>query len=95
MTPAELAALVPSWEIHLRAERKTDGTLRTYLAGVRPFLMDALAEQARSLFELKDGKPVAKPGITNPRDPCSDFTVLDWLADLHATDDNLLWEKRK
>ncbi len=38
MTPADLAALVPSWEIHLRAERKTEGTMRTYLAGVRPFL---------------------------------------------------------
>jgi site-specific recombinase XerD len=37
-TPSELAALVPSWEIHLRAERKSEGTLRTYLAGVRPYL---------------------------------------------------------
>lgn len=36
--PAELAALVPSWELHLRAERKSDGTVRTYLAGVDPYL---------------------------------------------------------
>jgi site-specific recombinase XerD len=34
----ELAGLVPSWTLHLRAERKTDGTIRTYLAGVTPYL---------------------------------------------------------
>lgn len=39
MNPDDLAALVPSWEIHLRAERKTDGTIKTYLDGVRPFLI--------------------------------------------------------
>jgi len=38
MTPGELAALVPSWQIHLRAERKTEGTIKTYLDGVRPYL---------------------------------------------------------
>jgi site-specific recombinase XerD len=38
METAELAALVPSWTLHLRAERKTDGTIRTYLAGVTPYL---------------------------------------------------------
>jgi integrase/recombinase XerD len=38
MTPSELAALVPSWQIHLRAERKTEGTIKTYLDGVRPYL---------------------------------------------------------
>ncbi len=31
---AELIALVPSWELHLRAERKADGTVKTYLDGV-------------------------------------------------------------
>jgi site-specific recombinase XerD len=38
MTPADLEAFVPSWQIHLRAERKTDGTIKTYLDGVRPYL---------------------------------------------------------
>lgn len=38
MNPADLTALVPSWVIHLRAERKTEGTIKTYLDGVRPFL---------------------------------------------------------
>jgi integrase/recombinase XerD len=38
MTPADLAALSPSWELHLRAERKTEGTIKTYLDGVRPYL---------------------------------------------------------
>lgn len=34
----DLEALLPSWELHLRAERKSAGTVRTYLAGVRPYL---------------------------------------------------------
>ena len=38
MSPADLDALVGSWQIHLRAERKTDGTIKTYLDGVRPYL---------------------------------------------------------
>ncbi len=38
MKPSELDALVPSWRLHLLAERKTDGTIKTYLAGVRPYL---------------------------------------------------------
>ncbi|MFN8192601.1 MAG: tyrosine-type recombinase/integrase [Nocardioidaceae bacterium] len=38
MRTAELASLVPSWELHLKAERKSDGTIRTYLAGVEPYL---------------------------------------------------------
>jgi site-specific recombinase XerD len=38
MDPSELVVLLPSWEIHLRAERKTQGTLKTYLDGVRPYL---------------------------------------------------------
>ena len=38
MKPSVLASLVPSWQIHLRAERKTEGTIKTYLDGVRPYL---------------------------------------------------------
>lgn len=46
-----MAALVPSWTLHLRAERKTDGTIRTYMAGVTPYLAwvgdrDALARSS-------------------------------------------------
>lgn len=35
---ADLADLVPSWTLHLRAGRKSEGTIRTYLAGVAPYL---------------------------------------------------------
>lgn len=63
--------------------------------GVRPSLIGSVVEQAHDLFELREGKVVAKPGFTNWRDPCADYTVVDWLADLHTTDDNLLWEKQK
>ena len=34
----ELVALVPSWVIHLRAERKTEGTIGTYLKGINGYL---------------------------------------------------------
>lgn len=38
LTAEDLAALVPSWDLHLTAERKTPGTRKTYLDGVRPYL---------------------------------------------------------
>jgi integrase/recombinase XerD len=38
MPSLDLAALLPSWELHLRAERKTPGTVRLYSTGVRAFL---------------------------------------------------------
>jgi site-specific recombinase XerD len=38
LTVVDLTELVPSWTLHLRAERKTEGTIKTYLAGVGPFL---------------------------------------------------------
>ncbi len=34
----DLAALLPSWELHLRAERKSPGTVKSYGDGVRRFL---------------------------------------------------------
>ena len=49
MTPDDLAALVPSWEIHLRAERKTDGTIKTYMDGVRPYLLWCLEHDREPL----------------------------------------------
>ncbi len=36
--PPDLAALLPSWELSLRAERKSAGTIRSYGDGVRRFL---------------------------------------------------------
>jgi integrase/recombinase XerD len=38
-SPADdLAALLPSWEIHLRAERKSEHTVRSYLNSAAPYL---------------------------------------------------------
>lgn len=37
-TTPDLAALLPSWELHLRAERKSPQTVKTYGTGVRLFL---------------------------------------------------------
>lgn len=34
----DLVALIPSWQLHLRAERKAAGTLKLYLAGVTMYL---------------------------------------------------------
>ena len=36
--PVDLAALLPSWDLHLRAERKSPQTLKVYGDGVRRFL---------------------------------------------------------
>ena len=36
--PSNLRALLESWIIHLRAERKAEGTVRLYATGVRAFL---------------------------------------------------------
>ena len=38
MTAPDLAALLPSWELALRAERKSPQTVRTYTTGVKQFL---------------------------------------------------------
>jgi len=51
---AELAELVPSWTLHLRAERKTDGTIRTYLAGVTPYL---------AWCDARGRVPLARPSL--------------------------------
>ena len=41
----DLAALLPSWELHLRAERRSPATLKVYGDGVRRFLRYCEAEQ--------------------------------------------------
>lgn len=66
MTPADLDALVPSWVIHLRSQRKTAGTIDTYLKGLRPYLawcageerapLDRRALQAWITELLEDGR---------------------------------------
>lgn len=38
MTPDAFTALLESWDLHLRAERKSAETLKSYLTGVRQFL---------------------------------------------------------
>src|ERR671936_2843892 len=38
MADPDLRALLESWMIHLRAERKAEGTVRLYATGVRTFL---------------------------------------------------------
>jgi integrase/recombinase XerD len=38
VTAPDLAALLPSWELHLRAERKSPETVKLYVGGVRHFL---------------------------------------------------------
>jgi site-specific recombinase XerD len=38
LTPDDLLGLVDSWVLMLQAERRTQGTIKTYLDGVRPFL---------------------------------------------------------
>jgi integrase/recombinase XerD len=37
-TLPDLAALLPSWQLALRAERKSPATLATYTEGVKGFL---------------------------------------------------------
>lgn len=52
MTSDDLEALVPSWHIHLRAERKTEGTIKTYSDGVRPYLAWCAEAEADPLARL-------------------------------------------
>ena len=54
MKASELLPLIPSWVIHLRAERKTDGTIKTYLDGARPYL---------DWCEREDVDPLARPSL--------------------------------
>ena len=62
--------------------------------GARPIAIDHLVEQAAALFELRDGRVAAKPGVMHPRDPCADLDPITWLADLRAGEDgDLLFAK--
>jgi site-specific recombinase XerD len=48
--PPDLTALLPSWELHLRAERKSPATVKSYGDGVRGFL--AWCARTRTAPEL-------------------------------------------
>jgi integrase/recombinase XerD len=66
----DLASLLSSWELHLRAERKAGGTVAAYLGGVRAFLAWCAAEDRPATLDrrtvsafvaalLEDGKEAA------------------------------------
>jgi hypothetical protein len=62
--------------------------------GVRPFCLDAVVEKAHTVFELKDGQVVPKPGVMHPRDPCKDLDPVTFFADLrNGEDGDLLFGK--
>lgn len=47
----DLAALLASWTVHLRAERKSPQTVKSYTAGVRQFLDWCTAEGAPMVLD--------------------------------------------
>ena len=49
--PVDLAALLPSWELHLRAERKSPQTLKAYGDGVRRFLTWCAAQDRPAVLD--------------------------------------------
>ena len=56
----DLVALVPSWQLHLRAERKAAGALKSYLVGVTMYLdfcathaVEPLTRSALNAFVVK------------------------------------------
>jgi integrase/recombinase XerD len=84
----DLAELLPSWELHLRAERKSPQTIKTYGDGVRAYLgwCDASGKPAaldrRQLREFIDGLLTsgAKPATAVARHlAVRRFSA--WLAD--------------
>lgn len=99
----KVAAFQQRFEADAAAERDAkaaaDAAFRSAIApiaiacGVRPLLVEGVVEQARGLFELRDGEIRPRPGVMHPRDPLKDYEPIEWLAELHATDDNLLFRK--
>lgn len=86
MKPGDLEALLPSWTIHLRSERKTEGTIATYLKGLRPYLawctendVDPLARVSLKTWttELLEGGVTASTARTRMM-PVRYFTA--WLT---------------
>ena len=57
MADPDLRTLLESWIIHLRAERKAEGTVRLYATGVRAFLA----------WGDRQGRPATLDGPPSPR----------------------------
>jgi hypothetical protein len=57
--------------------------------GVAPSAVRHVLREADLVFELKDGKLVAKDGVRNTKDPMKDLTPVDWLDQLATTDEYL------
>jgi integrase len=75
---AELAALLPSWELALRAERKSPGTVKSYGAGVRSYLRWCAAAGARG----DRGDRGGRIGTTTPT--LSRSAAQAWIGDMLA-----------
>ena len=55
--------------------------------GARSIAIDHLVDRASALFELRDGRVVAKSDVRHPRDPCADLDPITWLADLRTNEE--------
>lgn len=53
MSPPDLAELLPSWVMHLRAERKSPQTVESYLIGARLFLTWCDAEDIPAVLDRR------------------------------------------
>jgi hypothetical protein len=61
-------------------------------AGVKPTALHHVIRDAEDVFELKDGKLVAKTGRRHPTDASKELTPTDWLHHLSTTQDFLFGE---
>lgn len=53
LEPLDLAALLPSWEVALRAERKSDATVLSYTRGVQMFLDYCRRQQVPAVLDRR------------------------------------------
>ena len=60
----DLAVLLESWELALRAERKAPGTIKSYGDGVRRFL-SWCETQAQTPFLNRSTTPITCPSTTS------------------------------
>lgn len=97
MPDADLRPLLDSWEIHLRAERKSPGTIRVYLTGVKQYLAFcertghplAIARDAARLFvvDLLDRGLEASTAAVRLQALCQ---FSGWLLEEEEIDSNPL-----
>ncbi|HYX99464.1 MAG TPA: phage integrase N-terminal SAM-like domain-containing protein, partial [Mycobacterium sp.] len=87
----DLAALLSSWQLALRAERKSPGTIRTYTDGVTKFLrwcdantrapeLSRVVVQAFLADLLDEGELSANP-LVGLKPPKADSKVVNALTD--------------